>query len=255
MDRQHTATRAFFDADAKRYRSARYDGEAGPQLPYRLRRTIALQLAGTGPGVALDVGCGPGIFSEELSRRGFGVQSVDFSPNMLQATRERAVAQQWDARVTAADAVMLPFRGGTFDLVMCIGLVAYVTELPVLLRELARVLRPGGSLVVQTSNTHALTTRVDALVRLVDRRVGGRIGRGDRFGGLLRTYSSKQFRRALMSAGFQPQAQRFYDFRPPLLDRLAPSLSTRLGVRLQCLETARLAPVLGEGFIVKAVRP
>jgi ubiquinone/menaquinone biosynthesis C-methylase UbiE len=248
VDGQHATTQAFFDGDAKRYRAARYDGEAGPQLPYRLRRTIALQLAGSGPGVALDVGCGPGIFSEELSRRGFGVQSVDFSPNMLKATRERAVDQQWDAHVTAADAVKLPFRGGTFDLVMCIGLVAYVTELHVLLGELARVLRPGGTLVVQTSNRCALTSRVDTLMRLMHRR----FGRGDGFGGVLRTYSPKQFRRALIAAGFQPQAQRFYDFRPPLLDRLVPSLSARLGVGLQCLETARLAPMLGEGFVVKA---
>jgi 2-polyprenyl-3-methyl-5-hydroxy-6-metoxy-1,4-benzoquinol methylase len=96
---------------------------------------------------ALDAGCGYGVFSAAAASRGAAVVSVDIGPRLV----ARAVARA-DGRGVAADACMLAFRDECFDVVISSEMLEH-TEAPLAaVRELGRVLRVDGLLIVTTPN-------------------------------------------------------------------------------------------------------
>jgi SAM-dependent methyltransferase len=93
----------------------------------------------------LDAGCGMGELAERVKRElGAEVCAIDFSPRMVELTRARGI----DAQV--ADIQALPFEDASFDCVGAGWVLYHVPELDQAVRELARVLRPGGRLVAGT---------------------------------------------------------------------------------------------------------
>ncbi len=96
------------------------------------------------PGVALDAACGTGRHSAHLAARGHTVIGVDSSPDML--ARARAKVPSADFR--AGDLTALPLPDDHADLVVCALALAHLPGLGPPFAELARVLRPGGHLIV-----------------------------------------------------------------------------------------------------------
>jgi SAM-dependent methyltransferase len=97
----------------------------------------------------LDVGCGPGLLAAELLRevgtRG-RIVAMDRSADMLAAARERLRGQP--VAFVHSDAAVLPFADASFDFVVAVQVYLYVPDVARALAEAARVLRPGGRLVV-----------------------------------------------------------------------------------------------------------
>lgn len=118
----------------------------------RVYRRIAQDVAAMAPGrgAVLDVGTGPGVLLVELARRRSDLMltGVDLSADMV-ALAERnlaAVADRASARV--ADVAALPFADESFDLVVSSFSLHHWEEPEAAVSELARVLRPGGALVI-----------------------------------------------------------------------------------------------------------
>lgn len=88
----------------------------------------------------LDLGCGTGMFLEELSSRAEFVVGVDASPGMLRVAKGRAR----EAALVRADADALPFADGSFDAVVSVTLLQNLPSPSTTVREVARVLRLGG---------------------------------------------------------------------------------------------------------------
>jgi demethylmenaquinone methyltransferase/2-methoxy-6-polyprenyl-1,4-benzoquinol methylase len=139
-----------FDRVAGRYDALNSVMTAG--LHHRWRQRAA-DRAGLSPGdSALDVCCGTGDMTLELASRvspSGHVVGCDFSEPMLDLAREKARARATDAvRFEWADALSLPYDAGRFDAVTVGFGVRNLADLDRGLREMARVLRPGGRLVV-----------------------------------------------------------------------------------------------------------
>jgi SAM-dependent methyltransferase len=99
------------------------------------------------PRRVLEVGCGWGELAEWVAREtGANLVATDLSPRMVELTRERGL----DARL--ADVQQLPFEDGSFDAAVAAWMLYHVPDLDRGLSELARVLRPGGRLVVATNS-------------------------------------------------------------------------------------------------------
>ena len=106
----------------------------------RWRRFLVSRLPDDG-GDVLDVATGTGLVAAELLRRGFRVTGVDQSPEMLAGARRRFGDR---VELVEASAESLPFADSVFDHLTVTYLLRYVDDPGATLRELARVVRPGG---------------------------------------------------------------------------------------------------------------
>ena len=137
-----TQVRAMFDRIARVYDRMNSVMTAGMHHRWRER---AADLARVGPGSrALDVGTGTGDLAIELARRGAAVTGLDFAPAMLEVARRKAPEIAFER----GDALALPHGDGEFDAVTVGFGARNFSDLDRGLREMARVTRVGGRVVV-----------------------------------------------------------------------------------------------------------
>lgn len=131
-----------FDGVARNYDLTNTVLAFGQDRGWRKATRAALQLK-LGQRV-LDVGAGTGVSTLELGRSGAFAVGLDLSLGMLRAGRKARP----DVPLLAGDALRLPFRDETFDAVTISFALRNVVDVDGALKELARVVRPGGRLVI-----------------------------------------------------------------------------------------------------------
>lgn len=147
---------AMFDVVAPRYDRLNRVLSLGRDVGWR-RRAVALARLGAGE-TALDVGVGTGDLSFDLlaaSDLTSRVTGIDLSDGMLDLVRRRAARSAFGSRFEArhADAQALPFADASFDRVVAGFAVRNFGDLGAGLREMRRVLRPGGRAVILEFST------------------------------------------------------------------------------------------------------
>ena len=101
----------------------------------------------------LDVGCGGGLASEALARRGAQVTAIDASPDMLKTAQLHAAESGVDIDYQHTHAESLATtHTEQFDLVTCFEMIEHVPDPQATLAALAALVRPGGHLIVSTIN-------------------------------------------------------------------------------------------------------
>lgn len=100
------------------------------------------------PGTAVDAACGTGRYAEHLAALGHRVFGVDGSPAMVRQARSRVPG----AEFREGELRGLPIDDDSADLVVCALALTHVPELAPVFAEFARVLRPGGSVVIADSH-------------------------------------------------------------------------------------------------------
>ncbi len=119
---------------------ARFAGDPGAHAPFQRLRL-------------LDIGCGGGLLCEPMARLGFSVTGVDASTRNIDVARAHAAegGLAIDYRVATVEA-MLAEGAAPFDLILNMEVVEHVTDPGAFLRDGARLLAPGGLMVVATLN-------------------------------------------------------------------------------------------------------
>jgi len=106
----------------------------------------------------LEVGCGTGNISLALAHRGGRVMGLDASGPMLARAQDKTGRQGLPITWIKGLASLLPFADASFDGVLCILALDFMTDREMTLREMVRVLRPGGFVVVAMLNLFSLWT-------------------------------------------------------------------------------------------------
>jgi SAM-dependent methyltransferase len=122
------------------------------------------------PGTVLDAACGTGRYSTILAARGHEVIGVDQSGAMLEIARKKLTA----ADFREGDLTALPLRDRSVDAVVCALALVHVPDLSCAMREFARVLRPGGRLVI--SDVHPFLVTLGWQAQFPAHDDGGRQG-------------------------------------------------------------------------------
>lgn len=133
---------------AERYDAwaASYDDDLA-SWSYRAPAVVAGIALAREPESVLDVGCGTGLVGRELRQRGYAgrLHGLDLSEASLAVA---AASGAYD-EVTPADLQQpLPLGDASADAVLCVGVMTYLPDVEAIWRELARVTRPGGVVVV-----------------------------------------------------------------------------------------------------------
>jgi ubiquinone/menaquinone biosynthesis C-methylase UbiE len=111
---------------------------------------FVLESAGPLEGPVLDLGTGKGVLARALARRGYRVVSVDVSAEEQELAAFLTSDDDVRARIelVEVDGVTLPFADGTFGAAVTVNALHHLDEGVAALGELARVVRPGGKIVV-----------------------------------------------------------------------------------------------------------
>jgi len=136
-------TLLFDDAAAARLESMYTTSEAVTQ-----RREVRALLDARAGERVLDIGVGPGFLASELAGMGVEVVGLDVSEAVLALARRRFAVDGVIVELVVGDCTALPFPDGTFDAVVAVQVLEFVDDVRTALREAARVLRPGGRLLV-----------------------------------------------------------------------------------------------------------
>ncbi len=143
--------RAFFDRLAATYREAH--GRADRLLAYRL--SIIRPLLGKQHGTLLEIGCGTGLHLFELTGLYEQAIGTDLSSSMISEAdtlRERHPNCK-SIRFAVDPAEQLStIESGQIDTVLCVGALEHMPDKPKVLRQIARVLKPGGEFICLTPN-------------------------------------------------------------------------------------------------------
>ncbi|WP_134426520.1 demethylmenaquinone methyltransferase [Mycobacterium ulcerans] len=140
LDKDPRDVASMFDGVARRYDLTNTVLSLGQDRYWRRATRSALRI---GPGdKVLDLAAGTAVSTVELAKSGAWCVSADFSVGMLAAGHERKVCK------VAGDATRLPFADDVFDAVTISFGLRNVVDFSAALREMARVTRPGGRLVV-----------------------------------------------------------------------------------------------------------
>ncbi len=144
-----------------------YEQEGVEGVIYRKRLDIVLrwidELAIPTGEKVLEIGCGAGRCTVALAQRGYFIHAMDSVEGMMNSTQEHAIEAGVNSSVATSlgDAHNLAFPDGSFGLVLAVGVIPYLHFPQTALKEMARVLRPGGFLLVTAGNRWRLNDVLD----------------------------------------------------------------------------------------------
>jgi 2-polyprenyl-3-methyl-5-hydroxy-6-metoxy-1,4-benzoquinol methylase len=123
-----------------------------------------VRFAGVAAGMrVLDAGCGTGVVAITAARLGTLVKAIDLTPQLLERARENGAIAEVDIEWHEADVEELPFQDGEFDIVVSQFAHMFAPRPEVALREMLRVLRPGGTIAFSTWPPESLVGRTAQL--------------------------------------------------------------------------------------------
>ena len=128
----------------------------------RMYRQVRPEQAEDAQPTLLDVGCGGGFLSEEFARVGFDVTGIDPAAESIQVAQRHASASGLTIKYRAGAGESLPWADAGFDCVACCDVLEHVDDVERVVKEVARVLKPGGLFFYDTIN-RTLRSKITAV--------------------------------------------------------------------------------------------
>jgi len=199
----------------------------------------------TAKSVVLEIGCGTGEFSWRIATRVERLHATDFSPELLKRCEARLKESCPSASVVfeRQDAMAMACAAGTFDAVFGCSMLHHVNA-ALALREVCRVLKPGGWCVFSEPNMMNPQIALQKNVGFIKRRVGDSPDETAFFKG--------EMERLLRGAGFADITVRHFDFLHPFTP---PSLLGAVSAVGEFLEKVPLVRAISGSLILCARKP
>ena len=220
---------AYFDKLPQTHKRQFTRSASGANFNFQMRLRLTCEFARGSAGRLLDCAAGTGEITCALLKSGRFSHAtvVDVSQPMLQSAKELVSAQITNTSLDFVHSDVFDFNpgGSGFDLILCLGLIAHVGRLEILLRHLKSMLTPGGRIILQTTLTDHVGMRV---VRAVTarRELAQRRYR-------ISWFSQRDIANACDATGLRVLEMRRHSLGIPFGDRLWPWANFQLEKRLQ----------------------
>src|SRR6266540_448109 len=111
----------------------------------------------------LEIGCGAGLTAIDIAKRGYSVEAVDSTEAMVHLTRHNTIGSGLESKINAnvGDIQKLRFADSCIDLVIALGVVPWIVDVNMALKEVSRVLAPGGYVIMNADNRYRLNHLLD----------------------------------------------------------------------------------------------
>jgi SAM-dependent methyltransferase len=258
--------------DAATWKKAAFEAYESTAGEYAARRDddprLAVQLAIASDmlrgehGRTLDIGCGTGSAFPMLRAREFDVVGMDLSSRMIAFANQR-YADDAGIQLSRGDVEFLPFATGSFDAVTCLGVFESLPDYTPAMREIARVLRPGGLLVLSIPNRispyHITHDVAHATVWRAWRVMKPLVRRGASATAFTPTMRARRcipwrLRAELARCGLAPERDAYTNFLVYPLDLFWPRANRALSGLLTRMSVVRIVACTGCQYMVAARR-
>ena len=219
---------AYFDKLPENHKRLFEERASGVNFNFRQRLKLACELGGASSGRLLDCAAGTGEITCALLKSGrFNHATVvDVSPAMLQSARSLLTSQIKNVELEFIESDVFTFKptDSRFDIILCLGLIAHTGRLDILLPHLKSLLTPVGRIILQTTLTDHLGTRI---VRALTAR-----SEMARRGYRISWFSQRNISDACNRAGLRILETRRHSIGVPFGDRLLPWANFQIETRL-----------------------
>ncbi len=220
---------AYFEKLPQIHRRQFVQSASGASFCFQTRLKLTRELAGASAGRLLDCAAGTGEITCALLKSGrFSYATiVDISSAMLQSAKELLNSQITNTELEFVHSDVFNFKpsDSRFDLILCLGLIAHVGRLDILLPHLKSMLTPGGRIILQT-------TLIDHVGARIVRAFTARRELAER-GYRISWFSQRDIAEACHGAGLRILEMRRHSLGIPFGDRLWPWANFQLETRLQ----------------------
>ena len=219
---------SFFNQNPAGY-ATKYGEQTAEGYAFRVRKNNLLEILGAGNGKILDIGCGPGVMTKDIANLGWTYFGSDLSPAMIQqAQLVYGNSSQISFKVGPVEKIDFP--DNYFDVVVAMGLVEYLEDEVIALKEILRVLKKNGRIIVSIPNWWSparmwdrwLITPAAKIWRLLtDKGPSTKLKH--------REYKVENYKKFLRNSGFEPLRIASYNYRimPRPFDYWFPILAVK----------------------------
>ncbi len=169
-------TSEFFDSEAAQW-SERYALDARFQRRFDKVTRLLEKIGTVSPGRALDVGCGTGVFSQYLAKKGWSVTAIDASPEMIEEAKNYELGSRIEFQNVSLD--VFNEKPNSYDLILSLSSLEYLEDDEAAIEEIHELLKTGGLLIVSVPNKAGMLRKMEGVVFGIrtatrDRVFGGR---------------------------------------------------------------------------------
>lgn len=228
------------------------------------RKRKILELLGKHDGRVLDIGCGPGVFTEELLKSGCEIWGIDVSEHMIKQAKDKIKEKKDSERAhfSVGDIEKLDFPDNYFDFVLCVGVLEYLSDDSLALKEVHRVLKAGGEAIFTVPNLLSPFSLIDKTVIFTIKAIHNvlnvfKIKVNKNKDSLLfnssikdKYYSPLRFNKKLSKSGFKINRKVFHIYRLSVLNVISRSFSLSFARNLEGLSKSPFY-WMGINYIVK----
>jgi len=231
-NKNHLAkVKIFHDHEAEAYLRQRYRDDSCEGLAYVTRKYLVLNMTRELSGKVLDLGCGPGILTSQLVEQGLEPYSIDLSLEMIKKAKNnvRYASPQIAGKFLVCEASNICFSSYTFDSVLCIGILYYIKDINIVIKEIKRTLKQDGIAILELNKIKYpfMYKTLLPLYRRIKAKYTGKNYDKMQFKGNI--FSYKIFLSDIQKVGFCIKNIDYFDFRLPFIDVIFPNLSLKLG--------------------------
>lgn len=259
-NKQKRYVKNYFDEYSREYHKDHYvkkkPASIYPTLAIRLRYMTDMLSDFKKNGKIIDIGCGTGEMLEVLKKHKFLTYGLDYSFKMLHEISKETVDQRFP--LINCDIEKFPFSNESFDGVICAGVIEYLNEDQKALREISRILKPGGLAIITLSNRLSPARLFEPLVHnFIGQKIKGWIKKNIlKQQALLyppfRTHIPFLFNRHAEKEGLILSEFDYYHFSalPWPINRLFPKFYVSSGLKMEKFSRTKFG-FLGRGYIAK----